>query len=178
MANTLKVAPALYSQPPKTALGGVQMDYREVELLGTDVESTTQLVAIGVLPAGHRLLDAFIETDDLDDGANLTITVGILNTYYNEPAATAAVPADYDSGGATNTGTAPALVSGQDLFTTDTVGQAGGRKDISDAALTPCLSIGVDYEKDRVIAVQFPTGAAGGSGNDGTLGLGILIGQA
>lgn len=171
MANTLKVAPTLYSKPPKAGVPGLSYDYRTMEVLAADVESTTQILALGVLPAGHRLLDAFIECDDLDSATTLTISVGILNTYYNEAVAASGAAAAYSSGGATNTATQPELVSGQNIFTEDTIGQTGGRKDLSESALTPCLSIGVDLNKSRIIAVQFPAGATGVAG---TLSIGIL----
>jgi hypothetical protein len=47
--------------------------------------------------------------------------------------------------------------------------------DAADAALKPCLSVGVDYSKDRIIALQFPAAATGVAG---TIGVGLLIDAA
>jgi len=126
MSNTLKIAPDLYTKPPKTAESGARWDYRSIALATTDM-ITTQIVALGVLPAGHRLMDYFLESDDIDEATSAAITVGILNTYYGEAEASATNAAAYNSGGATNTDTEPKLVTGQDLVTASDVGQAGGR---------------------------------------------------
>ncbi len=173
MTDTLKLAPDLYTAPPVNAVPGSRMVYRSIELLTTDL-ITTQLIALSVLPAGHRLMGAVLESDDLDTGGpTVTVSVGILNTYYNQAAATTSVPAAYNSGGATNTGTAPALVSGQNIFTASTVSQAGGRVYPSLACTT---AIGVDEEKDRIVAVQFP--AAPTTPAAGTLSLILFIDEA
>jgi hypothetical protein len=172
MTDTLKVAGDLYTKPPLDAIGGARWSWRKISIATTDLVST-QLIALNVLPAGHRLMDAVLEVTDMDGSTSLTISAGILNTYYGEAAATVAVPAAYSSGGATNTGTAPALVSGQSFIVASTIGQGGGRKGPDTAALYPTYSIGVDKVKDRVVAVQFA--AAPGSAIAGTLCLGILI---
>ena len=173
MSNTLKIAPDLYTKPPKTAESGARWDYRSIALATTDM-ITTQIVALGVLPAGHRLMDYFLESDDIDKATSAAITVGILNTYYGEAEASATNAAAYNSGGATNTDTEPKLVTGQDLVTASDVGQAGGR-----AAKTSTLhfteDIGVDYSKDRIVALQFST--APGTPAAGTVGLGLCIDQ-
>lgn len=172
MTNTLKVAPDLYNAAPINCDSGARFIHREIELVVGDLIST-QLLALAVLPAGHKLISAALESDDLDTNTSpaLTISVGILNTYYNKPAATAVVPAAYGPGSkdtyvATATDVDPQLVSGQNIFTTETTGQAGGRK-------TPTLAftdaIGVDYTRDRVIAIQFPT--VPGTAAAGTIGL-------
>jgi hypothetical protein len=170
MANTLKIAAGLYNKPPKTAIPGARVTYDSVSVLTTDL-ITTQLIALAVLPAGHRLMDAELETADLDSGtAALTISVGILNTYYNQAAASASVPAAYNSGGATDTNVDPQLVTGQNILTSSTLGQAGGR---AQSTLAFSAAIGVDYTKDRIIAVQFPV--LPGAAQAGTLGIILTI---
>jgi hypothetical protein len=153
---TLKNAPDLYTTPPIAAIPGARVIRRSVPVTTDDLALTTQFIGAAVLPAGHRLMDAKLEVPDSLAASGLTISIGILNTYYNQPAASAAVPAAYNSGGVTNTGTTPALVSGQNVFTSDTIGQAGGR---SNPTLAFTAAIGVDYEKDRVIAFYFPVAA-------------------
>lgn len=173
MSNTLKIAPDLYTKPPKSAVGGARYDYRSIALATTDMV-TTQIVALGVLPAGHRLMDYFLESTDIDSATSAALTVGILNTYYGEEEAAAANAAAYSSGGATNTATEPELVSGQNLVTASNVGQAGGRA-TKTATLDFTKDIGVDSSKDRIVAVQFST--APGTPVAGTIGLGLLIDQ-
>lgn len=176
---TLKIASDLYSKPGLNAIGGARWCFRTIELATTDLVST-QLVALSILPAGHRLMDAFVDTDKLDNGgtaAAITMSVGILNTYYGEAEASATNAAAYSSGGATDTGTAPALVSGQNIMTSVTAAQAGGRAvaGLSGAnmSLSPSNAIGVDKTKDRIVAVQFPV--APNTALAGTLSLAILI---
>ncbi len=181
MTNTLKVAGDLYSKPPLNALGGARLSLRKISILTTDL-ITTQIIALNVLPAGHRLVDAWIEASDMDSGTTLTISVGILNTYYNEQVAgtsgfryklgSAQAAADYSSGGGTNTDSEPNLVSGQNLITSSTVGQAGGRAGLT-TTLNPSDDIGVDDDLDRIVAVQFPVAPTGAVA--GTIMLGLLI---
>jgi hypothetical protein len=162
MTNTLKIADDLYLKPPINALGGARWSFRKATIATTDLIST-QLLALNVLPAGHRLVNAFVEATDMDTGTSpaLTISVGVLNTYLGEAEASASAAADYDSGGATNTDTDPKLVSGQNIVTTVTIGQTGGRAvaglSTTSMILMPSKDIGVDKTKDRIIAVQFPT---------------------
>jgi hypothetical protein len=172
MYNTLKLAPDLYINPGKTAIPGMRVDFRKISLVVGDL-ITTQIVALGVLPAGHRLMHAFIESASLDahTTTTITVTVGVLNTYYNQAPATVAVPAAYDSGGATDTDTAPALVSGQNIITASTIVRAGGRVDTFPLAFS--TAIGIDTKKDRIIAIQFP--ALPATAAAGVLGLGLVI---
>jgi hypothetical protein len=187
MANTLKIAPDLYSKPPVAAYGGARQVFRSVSLLTTDLV-TTQLIALGVLPAGHRLGAFFVESEDLDTHTTPTITldIGILNTYYNEAEAASGAAADYNnqddstqSGGqatTTNTGTEPALVTGHNLATASTICQAGGRlTGPYPTTLTPAYDIGVDSAKDRIIAIAFSTVPA--TATTGVLGIGFTIDQ-
>lgn len=187
MANTLKIAPELYSKMPKAAYGGARQVFRSISLLTTDLV-TTQLIALGVLPAGHRLGAFFVESDDLDTGTTPTITldIGILNTYWGEAAASSSNAADYNNatgrteeGGAdtqTDTGTAPALVTGHNLVTASTICQAGGRlTGPYPTTLSPSYDIGVDSDKDRIIAVQFS--AAPDTATTGVLGIAYTIDQ-
>jgi hypothetical protein len=166
MSNTLKIAPDLYSNPPKTAIPGARTEYRTISLATTDL-ITTQLVALAVLPAGHRWTGSVLESGSLDAHTTTTITcsVGILNTYYNQAAATSSVAADYNNatgrtespGTDTDTNTDPQLVSNHNAFTASTVCRAGGRVYPS---LAFTKSVGVDSKKDRIIAVQFPAAPA------------------
>jgi hypothetical protein len=185
MSNTLKVAGDLYTKPPLNALGGARLVYRKIALATTDL-ITTQLIALAVLPAGHRLVNAFLEVTDMDSSSGMTISVGILNTYYGEaaagdvgvrltqPTSAAQAAAAYSSGGATNTASAPALVSGQNLITSSGLGPTGGRVGLDNTTpLTPSYSIGVDKVLDRIVAVQFPV--APGGAVAGTLALGLTI---
>ena len=184
MPNTLKVASDLYTNPPKTAIPGARKDVRSITLATTDL-ITTQIVALAVLPAGHMLTDFVLESGSLDSNGTTTVTVsvGILNTYYNQAPATASVaanynPITYDSAGnaiysespATdqNAATAPALVANHNIFTASTVCQAGGRVYPASAFTR---YIGVDKTRDRIIALQFavaPATAQAGTVKAGT----------
>src|SRR3989304_1774483 len=104
-SGALILCPDLYTKPPKSAIPGARIDRRTIALTTAQV-ANSNIVALGVLPAGCRLHGFYLESDDLDSGANtITLDLGVLNTYYNQAEATVAVPADYDSGGVTNTGT-------------------------------------------------------------------------
>ena len=153
----IKVA-NLYTKPPKTGVGP-NVDYR-AHTLTTAQNITGNIVALGILPAGHRLCTLRLEVDPLDTATALGISGGIQNTYYNEPDASAADAAAYSSGGATNTGTAPALVSGHNIITSSTIGRssADGSAGVGTDE-NPAKSIGVDTTKDRIIAVEIGTQA-------------------
>jgi len=165
MPNALIIDPELYSQPPVNAVPGARLVSRSIEALAAQLVNTN-IFALGVLPAGHKLMFVALETDDLDAaGPTVTIHVGILNTYYNEKVAAVGNSAAYNSGGQTNIATQPELVSGHNIFTSSTVAQSGGRVNPS-LAFTD--AIGVDYNKDRIIAVQLgvdPTSAQTGTIN-------------
>ena len=152
--TAIKLNPKLYIDTPISPQDGARIVYEKMTLLTADVVST-QMIALAVLPAGARLMNAAYETADLDSGASLTVSVGILNTYYGQAPATAAVPAAYSSGGATDVGTAPALVSGQNIFTSITTGQSAARNSNPILAFTD--AIGVDTAKDRIVGVQVMT---------------------
>lgn len=149
MSNTVKIADELYIKPPRSAPEGAQFDHRSVELEATDL-ITTQLVALAVLPAGHKLVSLALESDALDSNVSKTITgsLGILNSDYGDA---------LDD--------APDLESGKNIFTESTVFQSGGRVY---PALAFTDAIGVDNTKDRIIALKFTaapaTAAAGGVG--------------
>ena len=177
MTNTLKIATDLYSKPPLNALGGSRLSYRKVSLATADL-ITTQIYAMNVLPAGHRLVDAFVETNQLETASSaFAFTIGILNTYYGDPAATTAVPAAYSSGGATNVATSPILVTGQNLITAATIGQTGGRIRLGISAtsylLTSSIDVGVDKNKDRIVAMQVTSLAT--TPTAGSFAIGLLL---
>lgn len=154
MSNTVKFAPDFFTRPARTAPEGAQFDYRSMAVVAADLVAT-QLLALAVLPAGHRLISAELESSDLDTDETpaITASLGILNSNYG------AVLDD-----------APALASGKNILTASTICQAGGRA-------TPTLAfteaVGVDYVNDRIIALQFPTppDAAAESGT-----VGVIIG--
>lgn len=148
----------LYTKPPR-GIVGMNMEYRAHNLTAAQ-NVTGNLVALGILPAKHRLIDLRLEVDPLDTGTAIVLNVGILNTYYNEHDASATAAAAYDSGGQTNTGTAPALVSGHNIITAATIGRssADGTGGIT-ATEIPSHAIGVDTTKDRIIAVEVGTQA-------------------
>jgi hypothetical protein len=156
MANTIKYCPTLYTVPPKTADSGARFDFRTIELLTTDL-LTTKLIAMAVLPAGHRLVHFELESDKLDDHTTTTVTVtaGILNSNYNEAE-----------------DAAPALISSSLLSASTTPGRLGGRVY---SALAFSEAIGVDYDDDRIIAITFGTAPA--TAKAGTLSVIIGIDQ-
>ena len=166
MANTLKIAPDLYSNQPRTAIPGARHDFRKIALLTTD-EITTQIIALGILPAGHRLNGVVVECDQLDTLTTMTMNVGILNAYYDTPTTYGA----YNSGGVADTTATPVLVAGQNILTASTIGQTGGRASAATLAFTS--AIGVDNTKDRIVGIQFP--AAGSGVKAGNLYLGLTI---
>lgn len=155
---SLILAADLYSKPPKTAVGP-NTNYRSHAL--TEAQNVTgNIIALGILPARHRLLDLRLEVDSLDTGTALVLNVGILNTYLGEAVASATDAATYASGGATNTGTAPALVSGHNAISSSTIGRSSavGSGGIS-AAVNASNAIGVDNDRNRIIAVEIGTGS-------------------
>lgn len=148
----------LYTKPPKTGVGP-NHEYRSHAL--TEAQNATgNIIALGILPKKHRLLDLRLEVDPLDTGTAIVLNVGILNTYLDEAEASATHAATYASGGATDTGTAPALVTGHNAITSSTIGRssAAGSGGIS-AAVNPSHAIGVDNDNDRIIAVEIGTGS-------------------
>lgn len=163
---TLKIAPDLYSKPALNPDSGARNDHRVIALATGDL-ITTQIIALAILPAGQKLMGCALEVDQLDSNtsAAVTISVGILNNYADNPVAS---PAVYNSGNplVADTGAVAGLVSGQNIFTTVTTGQAGGR---AQPTLAFTNVIGVDMKKDRIIAVSFPT--APGTAKAGNIGL-------
>ena len=181
MAKTLQLAPDLYTNPAKTAIPGARWDFRQMEITKAQLEVTAAnngILALGILPAGHRLLSLFVESDDLSAGADLVFSVGILNTYYGVAAASATV-AGFD------TGTAPRLATGSvtladgtvivygNILTGSTIMQAGGRIDTLVLALM--VNVGVDKLHDRIIAIDITTAATMGTTGGGTIALGYCI---
>ena len=184
-------APDLYSKPPKSAIPGARVDFRQMELTAAELQITAannHILAIGVLPAGHRLMGLFIEADPLSTGADLVYDVGILNNYYNQPEANVAagvvgfdlgiVPALVSSSITLEDGT---VIAYSNIITGLTLGQssAGGRVslDHAPAALRPTLvGVGVDKIHDRIIAINITTQAT--TGVAGTISVGILTDYA
>lgn len=183
----ITIAPTLYTKPPKTAMPGARFDFRQMEVTKAQLEVTAannSILAVGVLPAGHRLMGLFVEVDALSTGADLVFDVGILNSYYNEPEANvAAGDVGFDAG------TVPRLATGNvtladasviaysNIMTGCIVGQssAAGRValDTATAALLPSLvGVGVDPFHDRIIAIDITTEA--GTGIAGTVAIGAL----
>jgi hypothetical protein len=162
---SLILAPDLYTKPPRGGVDGMQFDFRSIELTAAQVVNDN-IVAMGVVPSGQRLVGLVLEVDDLDTGNAITLNIGLLNSRYNEAAASVAAPG-------TDDGTAPALVSGKNLVTSGTTAQAGGRLEISALACTESWS--VDNSYDRIVAVEFK---AISSAQGGTLNLGIITAPA
>lgn len=166
MTDTLKVADDFLNKPAKSAIPGARLDFRTIELATTDL-ITTQIIALGIIPASHRLLDFYIETDDLDSGSQVTITVGTLNVVGRGGAWVASADTvspdsgDYAMGGSSHT---PSIVT--TILSADDVGQAGGR---ASSALAFTELIGVNHNYDRCLAVQFAAAPAGATA--GTLNL-------
>jgi hypothetical protein len=149
---SLKLAADLFSKPPKVGEDGLISDYRTVEMATTDLV-TTQIYAVGVIPAGHRVHQFAVECDDLDTGTAMVFSVGVLNALYDGRKSTDGLDADSPEVLITSASYTAALVSGMNLLTASTLGQTGGR---ADAALGIANAIGaVDY--DRIIAVEINT---------------------
>jgi hypothetical protein len=182
MATVKIVTNAVYGKPAVNALGGARWEFRSIALITGDVASASQLTAISLLPAGHRVMDAFLEIGDLDSHAapSLNISIGILNTYWAQAlAGSSALPTStYNSGGVTDTGTTAACVAGQYLMYSLTIARAGGRTRLGDSGansfvLEPASAIGVDKNNDRIICLQID--AAAGTAKMGNLYLGICL---
>jgi hypothetical protein len=158
---TAKLATDLYTKPAMNAIGGARWEYRTYSMAAADMV-TTNVFALAPFPAGHRLVDAFVECTDIDSATSAAFDVGILNSYFGDAFPTVAKPAAYSVNGLTDTGTVSGLVSGGNLFSAITIGQAGGRARLGMSAastytLTPSYSIGVSEYKDRIVALQFTT---------------------
>ncbi len=96
---TLVLAPDLYTAPPKTAIPGSRVDYREISLTAAQCVSTN-IIALGVIPANHRLLGGALDVGnamDTNGTTTATFQIGILNSYYNQAVPTASVVASYNS---------------------------------------------------------------------------------
>lgn len=183
MAKTLQLAPDLYTNPAKSPVPGARWDFRQMEVTKAQMEVTAAdhaVLALGILPAGCRLMGLFVEVDALSTGADIVFDVGILNTYYGVAAASATA-AGFD------TGTAPRLATGSvavgdgttivysNIMTGLTIGRSSavGRValDTATAALIPSLvGVGVDKLHDRIIAIDFTTAAS--TGVAGTISIG------
>jgi len=183
MAKTLQLAPDLYTNNAKSPVPGARWDFRQMEVTKAQMEvaaANNGILALGILPAGCRLMGLFVEVDALSTGADIVFDVGILNTYHGIAAASASA-AGFD------TGTAPRLATGSvtlddgtviaysNIMTGATVGQssAAGRVslDTASAALVPSLvGVGVDKLHDRIIAIDITTEASTGAA--GTVAIG------
>lgn len=113
--------------------------FRTVELTSGQV-ANGNFVKLAILPAGYRIVDLKVETDDLDSHGTPTVTgsVGILNS------------------GETD------LTSGQIAITDSQIFRTGGIANIG----TACLEAIGSSTSDRTIALKFTaavaTAAAGG----------------
>jgi hypothetical protein len=108
---------------------------------------TTNIFAMAVLPAGHRMSNFILYSAVLDTGSPLAPTwnVGILNSYYN-----------------TALDSSPQL-SSNSLMAASTVSQAGGWA-APGATVKPEMDLGTSLY-DRIVAMQLaaaPTTAASG----------------
>jgi hypothetical protein len=180
MAKSTQLAPDLYTNPAKTAIPGARWDYRVMAVTAAQAQvaaANFAILCLGILPAGHRLLSLFMESNGLSTGSDIVANIGILNTYWGLAAASATV-AGFD------TGTVPRLATGSvtladgtviaygNILTGSTVLQtAGGRIDTLVLALS--VNVGVDKLHDRIIAVDFSTSAT--TGRAGNLALGYCV---
>lgn len=187
MSNTAINCPDLYTNPPKTGIPGLRCDVRSMAVTAAQLV-TTNIFVLGILPAGHKLVDWFLETTDLDTGASAVIDVGVCNWYYRHNVSTATALSTDNYGNATNnpnvsisgtttttvadTTQTPVLVSGSNLITGATTGQAGGRA-AKTASLNVTQVVGIDYKNDRLIGINFTT--APQTAAAGTLTLGLFI---
>ena len=169
---TVVIAPDLYNNPAKSAIPGSRRDFRYYAWAVAN-QLTTVIIALGILPALHRLSALDIECSDMDSGSSHTLSVGLLNSYYNRPVASAAAPGwDVHTGtpgipiqtgsttGATTPGeadalggTTPILALGCNIITSSSIPQAGGRASMA-TNLTPMITLGIS-NFDRIIGVQF-----------------------
>jgi hypothetical protein len=134
--------PDLYTKPPKTAIPGARKVYRSMAVTAAQL-LTTNIFAIGVLPAGHRLSDLKLELSRIDSqtSPDLTINVGILNCYYNTS------PNPNISSPALNS---PLLISAAALVSPALWAQPG-------TTLTLGISQSPDPVNDQIIAAQTVT---------------------
>jgi hypothetical protein len=158
-----------------------------MEVTKAEMEVTAannKILALGVLPAGARLMALFAEFDALSTGADIVANIGILNSYYNEPVADAThhgidgathVPELEDSSVTLDDG---AVIAYSNIMTGLTIGRssAAGRValDTATAALVPSgVGVGVDKLHDRIIAIDFTTEASTGAA--GTVAIGYAF---
>jgi hypothetical protein len=170
MASVI-IAPDLYSNPAKSAIPGSRRDFRSYSWAAA-YQTVGYIIALGILPAYHRLSALELECSDMDSGSSHTLSVGLLNSYYNRPVASSAAPGwDLHTGtpgipiqtgsttGATTPGesdglggTTPILALGCNIITSSNIPQAGGRASMA-TNLTPMLTLGVS-QFDRIIGLQ------------------------
>ena len=117
--------------PPATSsqAGVVLSNIAEASL--PDSLSQGDLVKLNKLPAGHRPLDFILESESLDDGTAITISVGVLNAAEDD------------------------LVASTSFLTDSTVAQAGG---VARADVLAGLGLS-ESDEDRVIAAKITTAA-------------------
>ena len=169
---TIIIAPDLYSNPPKTSIPGSRRDYRAYTWAAAN-QLTTVIIALGILPAYHRLSALDLECADMDSGTSHTLSVGLLNSYYNQALASAAAPgwdaytatpgiaaqvgsttgATTPAEAAGKGGTTPILALGCNIITSSNIAQAGGRASMA-TNLTPTITLGIS-QYDRIIGLQF-----------------------
>ena len=169
---TIIIAPDLYSNPAKSAIPGSRRDYRAYTWAAAN-QLTTVIIALGILPAYHRLSGLELECADMDSGSSHALSVGLLNSYYNQALAAVATPgwdaytatlgiaaqvgsatgATTPAEAAAKGGTTPILALGCNIITSSTAPQAGGHASMA-TNLTPSITLGIS-QYDRIIGLQF-----------------------
>ena len=138
---------------PTPCGAGEVTSYRAQIALATGDETLNQIIEMGPLPAGCVLVDAILDSDDLDTGsAAITLDVGIMN-------GDAGAPLDADGN---------ARTCGIEIFSASTVAQAGG---VARPTLATAFRI-ARSEVDRGICVKLH--AAPATAQAGTIGLTLI----
>jgi len=138
--------------PPITASGAKDLVVAQATFALSGALGVNNVIEMLVLPAGHKLVDAILDTTDLDTGGSPTITLNVgtmAGTPFDPTFASRAVTANIIS--ATN------------------VGQTGG---VARAAVTGFSNIAAMNE-DRSIGVSVQAGPATGA-TTGTVALTLM----
>ena len=186
---TVIIAPDLYTNPPKLAMPGTRRDFRSYSWASAD-QLAANVIALGILPAGHRLTDLVLECAKLDGGSSHALSVGLLNSYYGQALASATAPgwdaytaavgiaaqtgsttgATTPAEAAAKGGSTPILALGCNIITSSTTPQAGGRATMT-TTLSPSITLGVS-KYDRIIALQL---TAVGTAQAGIVAIGYTL---
>jgi hypothetical protein len=137
---------------PSPAGAGEVVSYRAIIALATADQTLNNIIEMGPLPAGCELVDAILDSDDIDSGTSVKFDVGLMNGDF----------------GALKDADGNARTCGAEILSAVTTGQAGG-------VVRPTLATAFRIARsdvDRGIGLKINT--APGTPVAGTVGLTVI----